>query len=164
VRDILAALLRQLLERHPHLLPLVEPMYTQHELEMTKPSQRELLHLLGHLSKQFKVSFFVLDGIDEAPPDSQFELLDAISSIQANFFMTSRPLGQLQQALQNATFFEVTAQDRDIALLVAYRIRHHRHLRSLLKPKEVTEFVTAMVQEKSQGMSVTDRVLESDFL
>ncbi|KAH6912646.1 hypothetical protein BKA70DRAFT_1183842 [Coprinopsis sp. MPI-PUGE-AT-0042] len=152
VRDILAALLRQLLERHPHLLPLVEPMYAQHELDMTKPSQSELLQLLSRLSRQFSISFFVLDGIDEAPPDSQFDLVEATPSIQGNFFMTSRPLGQLQYKLPNATFFEVTAQNRDIALLVAHQFRHLFHLQTLLEPKDVTEWFISILQEKSQGM------------
>lgn len=60
-------------------------MYAQQELDMTKPNQRDLLQLLSHLSKQFRVTFFVLDGVDEAPPDSQFDLVEAISSIQATF-------------------------------------------------------------------------------
>ncbi|KAH6890094.1 hypothetical protein BKA70DRAFT_1234896 [Coprinopsis sp. MPI-PUGE-AT-0042] len=63
VRDILAALVRQLLERNHSLLYLVEPLFERHSLERTQPTQHELLDVLANISDVVKTNFFVLDGV-----------------------------------------------------------------------------------------------------
>jgi ankyrin repeat domain-containing protein 50 len=154
VRDILAALVRQLLERYPHLLSVIEPMYKKHDLERTKPSQRDLIGLIRHICTLFRISFFSIDGLDEALYDEQFDLLETLTSIKANFIITSRPLVRLKDVLPNAEFFEVAAEDGDIELLVSQHIDRSPDLRQILKSEEGRKQVIKKICESSRGMYV----------
>ncbi|KAH6902485.1 hypothetical protein BKA70DRAFT_672903 [Coprinopsis sp. MPI-PUGE-AT-0042] len=64
VRDVLAALVRQILECHHGLLPLLQRPYTRHRFQQTRPTVDELIAVLSNLRGQFKVGFCILDGLD----------------------------------------------------------------------------------------------------
>ncbi|KAH6907735.1 hypothetical protein BKA70DRAFT_1150116 [Coprinopsis sp. MPI-PUGE-AT-0042] len=131
VRQILAALVRQLLERYPFLHPLIEPIYEHHRREMTKPSKAQLLELLSHISRVFEILFCALDGLDEAAPDIQFDLLESLSSVRAHFFITSRPLQPLHSVLPDAYFFTIAAHDEDIEHLIQDKLDRDPGFRTL---------------------------------
>ncbi|KAH6908111.1 hypothetical protein BKA70DRAFT_1280713 [Coprinopsis sp. MPI-PUGE-AT-0042] len=156
VRQILAALIRQLLERYPFLLPLVQPLYEQHQREKTKPSRNELLDLLRDISKVFDTFYCALDGLDEATEDDQFKLLDALSSVKANFFITSRPLESLRSLLPNARFFTVVAHDEDIQRLIDATIKQSPRLTAMLgaqaEGSSYRETIVAKITQKADGM------------
>ncbi|KAH6908110.1 ankyrin repeat-containing domain protein [Coprinopsis sp. MPI-PUGE-AT-0042] len=156
VRQILAALIRQLLERYPFLLPLVQPLYEEHRREKTKPSRNELLDLLRDISNVFDTFYCALDGLDEATEDDQFKLLDALSSIKANFFITSRPLESLSPLLPNARFFTVAARDEDIQRLIDYKIKQSPRLVAMLDTQgegsSHRETIVTKITQKAEGM------------
>ncbi|KAH6903065.1 ankyrin repeat-containing domain protein [Coprinopsis sp. MPI-PUGE-AT-0042] len=152
VRDILAALLRQLLERYPRLVSIAEPMYTKHHLQQTTPTQAELVDAIRCICAVFKKAYFSIDGLDEALDNEQFDLLDTLTSINANFIITSRPLALLKDTLPNAEFFDISAQEEDIELLVAQRIERSPGLRHILVTDEDKDRVIKKVCESSQGM------------
>jgi ankyrin repeat domain-containing protein 50 len=156
VKQILSALVRQLLERYPFLLPLVQPIYEAHKHEKTKPSKDELLELLRNIAKVFDILYCALDGLDEATEDDQFMLLDTLSSIKANFFITSRPLESLRSSLPNAKFFAIVAHDEDIRLLIDQRLKQNPRLATMLNtPNQgapYRETVVAKITEKADGM------------
>ncbi|KAH6902882.1 ankyrin repeat-containing domain protein [Coprinopsis sp. MPI-PUGE-AT-0042] len=152
VRDILAALVRQLLERFPHLLSAVEPLYAQHDLEGTKPTQSELIDVIRGVCGCFRMAYFFIDGLDEALYDEQFDLLDTLKSVPANFFITSRPLVRLKDVLPNAEFFDIAAQNEDIELLVSQHIDRNPDLRLVLAADEQRERVIKKICESSHGM------------
>ena len=152
VRDILLALVRQLLERYPYLLPIVEPMYQKHTLHNTKPDQSELVDAIRHICRQFRVALFSIVGLDEALYDEQFDLLETLSSVQANFIITSRPLVRLKDVLPNAQFFEIAAEEGDIELLVSQHIDRSPDLLQILNSEEERGQVIKKICESSQGM------------
>ncbi|KAH6908097.1 hypothetical protein BKA70DRAFT_1400703 [Coprinopsis sp. MPI-PUGE-AT-0042] len=153
VRDILAAVVRQLLERYPQLLPLVEPTCAKHQLQKTKPTQKELIGLIRDICAIFRVAYISIDGLDEALPDEQFDLLDTLTSIKANFIITSRPLHILKEVLPStAKFFDIIAREEDVELLVAQRIERSPELRRLLGDDEKRREVITKVCKASQGM------------
>ena len=158
VRDILAAVVRQILERSSHLqcfprlLSIVEPMYQQHKRERTKPTQSELLHAIRDICRCFSRSFFFIDGLDEAVYDEQFDLLDALKTIEANFFITSRPLIRLKDVLSDVEFFDIAAQNDDIELLVASQINRSPDLCAVLFNEELKNRVAKKICETSCGM------------
>ncbi|TFK19104.1 hypothetical protein FA15DRAFT_223380, partial [Coprinopsis marcescibilis] len=120
VIDILLAILRQLLERHPQVLPYVKPMYERHKREGTRPSEAEVVDLLRQIATSglFKKTFYILDGLDEAASDIQVDLLEILSSLPVHFFITSRPLDSLKDIVPDARFLTIIASDPDIALLI----------------------------------------------
>ncbi|TFK20824.1 ankyrin, partial [Coprinopsis marcescibilis] len=132
VIDILRAILRQLLERHPQVQPYLKPMYERHEREGTQPSEGEIVDLQIATSGLFKKTFYILDGLDEAASDIQVDLLRILSSLRVHFFITSRPLDSLKDILPDARFLTIIASDPDIALLIDQKVDRMLALRNLL--------------------------------
>lgn len=147
VQQILAALVRQLLERYPFIYPLVKPIYDEHRREMTKPSKAQLLQLLSEICQVFDILFCAIDGLDEAAPDIQFDLLKALSSVKANFFITSRPLEPLHSVLPEAQFFRVVARGEDIELLIRERLHGDPGFISLANTQEYSERQSQIVSK-----------------
>ncbi|KAH6908100.1 hypothetical protein BKA70DRAFT_1104101 [Coprinopsis sp. MPI-PUGE-AT-0042] len=166
VQQILAALIRQLLERYPFLYPLVQPIYEQHRREMTKPSKSQLLRLLSDISQVFETLFCALDGLDEAAPDIQFDLLKALSSVKAQFFITSRPLQPLHSVLPNARFFTIVAHDEDIELLIHDKLDQDPVFRTLSRASEYEKTRNQIVSEvkKAAGGMFLHATLQVEML
>ncbi|KAH6908062.1 hypothetical protein BKA70DRAFT_1103931, partial [Coprinopsis sp. MPI-PUGE-AT-0042] len=152
VRDILAALVRQLLERFPHLLSVVEDLHTQHSLERTTPTQAELIGAIRKIFSCFRIAYLFIDGLDEALYDEQFDLLDTLKTVHANFFITSRPLIRLKDVLLNVEFFTIAAQQEDIELLVFQHIERNPELRQVLAADEQRAMVITKICQASHGM------------
>ncbi|KAH6908137.1 ankyrin repeat-containing domain protein [Coprinopsis sp. MPI-PUGE-AT-0042] len=151
VTEILAALVRQLLEQCPPLLQFVEPLYQRYSLQETKLTQKELLGLLRQFSRVIRITFIV-DGLDEASYDTQFDLVEAIASLNARFLITSRPLDRLRSAIPDAVFFEVVAHAEDIGLLVAQRIQRDPRFAKFLEKHKLKNEVVTKVTQNSGGM------------
>ncbi|TFK19418.1 hypothetical protein FA15DRAFT_760033 [Coprinopsis marcescibilis] len=155
VIDILLAILRQLLERHPQVLPFVKPMYERHKRENTRPSEAEVVDLLRQIATSglFKKTFYILDGLDEAASDIQVDLLEILSSLPVHFFVTSRPLDSLKDIVPDARFLTIIASDLDIALLIDQKIHRMPALRRLLMNNATLKAeVVSMISSKSSGM------------
>ncbi|TFK21678.1 ankyrin [Coprinopsis marcescibilis] len=153
VRDILAGILRQMLERYPVVWQFVRAMYELHQREGTEPTQHELFEILKKISTSgvFKKCFYVLDGLDEASSETQFDILAAISQLPINFFITSRPLPLLKDVVFNARFFDIVAHNSDIALLIEEKLRRSPSLLRLVDGSQKTVIVETILQ-KSLGM------------
>ena len=122
IRDILASLARQILEDHDHLAPLLEPLYERCTLRDMSPTQPELLALLSAFSNSFPSAHYILDGLDEAPTDIQFQLVEVLASLGGNLLVTSRPLPFLMDVVPGAAFFDIVADDVDIKHLVSQKV------------------------------------------
>ncbi|TFK27701.1 ankyrin [Coprinopsis marcescibilis] len=155
ITTILAALLRQILERYPSVLPFVQALYERHNLEQTQPDQGDLITVLLEIATSglFSSSFFVLDGLDEASVDVQFDLIETLESLPIRFLLTSRPLDLLKDQVPGAVFFNIAASDADIAVLVEEKIDRIPTLRRLLRQNgNLKGEVVAKIMEKSSGM------------
>ncbi|TFK28267.1 hypothetical protein FA15DRAFT_559893, partial [Coprinopsis marcescibilis] len=157
VKDILAALVRQLLEDHPAVYELVKVMYDHHNRRSTHPSKAELLNILQQTSRIFTRRFYTLDALDEMPNDVQVEILQALASLNANLFFASRPLTLPQVIGHRAAAVEISAQEEDIKILIERAIDQSSDFRHLLRhPSNQTgnweEKVALAVREKSGGI------------
>ncbi|KAH6896226.1 hypothetical protein BKA70DRAFT_1570115 [Coprinopsis sp. MPI-PUGE-AT-0042] len=157
VCDILAAFVRQALERAEHVLPVIEDlylrMYGQHRLEGTRPSQEDLVELLLEISKHFKLAFYILEGLDEAEDEVKHHLLRILSSMNMHLLITSRPLPSLEAAFPSVDRFEVTANGDDIDFLAARMIEQNPVFRALLeRERTLKEEMISSVKQKANGM------------
>ncbi|TFK24848.1 ankyrin [Coprinopsis marcescibilis] len=154
VKDVLAALVRQNLEDHPAVYEFVKPLYDHHLRKGTHPSQEELFNLLKQIARSniFTMSFCVLDGLDEAPSDTQTDILSSLSSLGINFFITSRPLAALNHIVPEASFINITVKNADIALMLADRVNRSPAFKGLLNRDDWHSKVLTKVLEKSSGM------------
>ncbi|TFK17207.1 hypothetical protein FA15DRAFT_628956 [Coprinopsis marcescibilis] len=152
--EVLAGLLRQVVQDHPCTLPFVKPMYEYHLLHGTRPSQAEVYGALRAIfdSDLFDEKFCALDGLDEALLDTQVDVLDALSELPENFLVMSRPLPLLKERVPEATFIDIIVHDADIEQLIEEKLRRLKTLRILLEKDGWKEKVLKAVLEKSSGM------------
>lgn len=156
-KEVVAAVIRQMVEDHVHLLTFLEPLYTRHSLYRTFPTHEELLALLKTLSGYFKRNLRFIDGIDEAHINHRSEILSTLATIDGNLMVTSRPLSLLGEVLKGpqVTFLDINAHVEDIERMTAKDIDHNSSLRRLLIHHKLKEKVVSTICAKSHGMRVT---------
>lgn len=154
VADILVSFVKQLTERHPSILPSIEPMYTHHRKEATRPGQQELLELLHKLFGLFKKAFIVIDALDEVSDDTRGDLLKRLLSLQASLLLTSRPLDSFKYLLPDAVYIHVESQNhKDIELYIDRKIMETDRLTTLLRGNEALgKQIRTKLKENSKGM------------
>ncbi|TFK19222.1 ankyrin [Coprinopsis marcescibilis] len=154
VEEILAGLLRQILEDHPQTIAYIQPLHDYHSLRKTRPSKQDLIGVLQAVftSNLFDEKFCSLDGLDEAKSITQFELLDTLSQLPVNLLVTSRPLHLLEGKFLMADRFNILVQDSDIEHLIEEKVRQMPSLEGLLAQDEFKKWVVKTIIEKSSGM------------
>ncbi|KAH6884775.1 hypothetical protein BKA70DRAFT_1574805 [Coprinopsis sp. MPI-PUGE-AT-0042] len=154
VKDFLAVLVKQTIERHPRYLPFLRALYDRHIREGTQPSESELLHLLRLFTALIEATFYFLDALDEAPPGVQLDLLEKLSSLNVKLFITSRPLPILEARFPGAHRFPILAQDRDLDLHIKREISRSPMLQTILNEEDPSfrEKITTTIKKKCGGM------------
>ncbi|KAH6894868.1 ankyrin repeat-containing domain protein [Coprinopsis sp. MPI-PUGE-AT-0042] len=152
IRDILESMVKQIIERHDDLIPTIEALYARHEKEKTKPSQQELREVLQGFVQCGKTLFFVLDAFDEMRADDRPVLLNLLASLDAQLFITSRPLQALQRQFASARIFKIAASPSDLDLHIKHFLRHTPELMALLEGTDLEEHIAETIHQKSGGM------------
>jgi hypothetical protein len=143
-------------ENHPHVFPHVEFVYTEHRKKATRPHEQELLDLFQKLLSLFKQAYIVIDAVDEASDDTRDRLLTALSPLQANFLLTSRPSNLSKHLPQDALFIYIeTLNLQDIERFVDKKFQESTRLSDVLRGKDqLGKEIRAKVTERSNGMYV----------
>ncbi|EAU83788.1 hypothetical protein CC1G_07523 [Coprinopsis cinerea okayama7 len=152
VKEILEALVKQFLEYDPSLASIVEPVFSHHKFRETRPTQAELLDLLQQLERHFEIVFYVIDGLDEAVVETQFDLIKAINRLQGRFALTSRPIRRLELGLPTTKFYRVVPDSSDIVRLVNQKIDKVPGFGELLDKCGQRQGLIQRIQNKSSGM------------
>ncbi|KAG2011164.1 ankyrin repeat domain-containing protein 50, variant 2 [Coprinopsis cinerea AmutBmut pab1-1] len=152
VKDILEALIKQFIAADPSLTTLAESLYEKHRKQKTRPTQRELLDLVRQMESRFDIVFYVIDGLDEARVETQFDLILAINALRGQFALTSRPLQTLQSGLPTTKFYSVKAHKSDIVRLVVQKIKRNPGFYSLLQRHSYLDELVQSIADKSNGM------------
>ncbi|EAU90097.2 hypothetical protein CC1G_08370 [Coprinopsis cinerea okayama7 len=145
-------LVKQFLETDPSLVDLIEPLYSLQKERKTRPTQEELVDLLRQFESRFDAVFSVIDGLDEALVDTQFDLIKAIGTLRGRFALTSRPLKRLESGLPTTRFYSVTANNSDIILLILQKVERNPGFRSLLEQHSYLGELVRRISDKSKGM------------
>ncbi|KAH6904014.1 hypothetical protein BKA70DRAFT_1566330 [Coprinopsis sp. MPI-PUGE-AT-0042] len=152
IRDILESLVKQIVERHTDLVPLIEALYARHKQERTKPSQQDLMEVLGGFVRYGKTLFFILDAFDEMRAEDRAILLRLLVSLDAKLFITSRPLAALQRQFADAQVFNIAADPSDLDLHIKHFLRHSPEVIALLEGTDLEEQIAEAIHQKSGGM------------
>ncbi|KAH6879711.1 ankyrin repeat domain-containing protein 28 [Coprinopsis sp. MPI-PUGE-AT-0042] len=152
IRDILESLVKQIVERHDDLVPLIEAIYARHKKERTKPSQQDLMEVLEGVIRCGKTLFFVLDAFDEMRAEDRPILLRLLASLDVKLFITSRPLEALQRQFPYAQVFNIAASPSDIDLHIKHFLRHSPEVMALLEDTDLEEQIVETIHRKSGGM------------
>ncbi|KAH6906618.1 hypothetical protein BKA70DRAFT_1189984 [Coprinopsis sp. MPI-PUGE-AT-0042] len=152
IRDILESLVKQIVERHIDLIPIIEGLYVKHSQERTRPAQHDLVGMLAEFVKHGKSLFFVLDALDEMWAVDRPVLLRLLSSLDVKLFITSRPLETLQQQFPLAQVFNIAASTSDLDLHIKDFLRNSPDVMALLGGTEFEERIVETIHRKSGGM------------
>ncbi|KAH6902527.1 hypothetical protein BKA70DRAFT_1112935 [Coprinopsis sp. MPI-PUGE-AT-0042] len=152
IRDILESLVKQIVERHIDLIPIIQGLYVKHEQERTKPAQNDLMGVLAEFVKLGKTLFFVFDALDELRVEDRPILLRLLTSLDAKLFITSRPLELLQQQHPQAQVFNIAASPSDLNLHIKDFLRNSPEVMALLEGTNFEERIVETIHRKSSGM------------
>ncbi|OBT51264.1 hypothetical protein VE04_08627 [Pseudogymnoascus sp. 24MN13] len=118
--DLLASLLKRLLEGRPNLPISMKDLYGQHKSKQTRPSFVEISTELRSIIASFPTTFIVIDALDECQVSdgglTKFlsEILRLQTNTGANLLVTSRFIPHIVEEFQGAPSLEIRASDGDV--------------------------------------------------
>lgn len=153
VRDILASLVKQLVQGYTSTFDIVKALFTRHTANKTRPSEPELLVTLRRCAALFSKFYVVLDALDEFSDEHRYPLFNSLLSLECCLFLTSRPLDRSDDLVADSVVVEIIATNEDIERFINEKFEKVGRLKSLVRGKaSVKSEILSKVQEKSRGM------------
>jgi len=118
--DLLASLLKQLIQRRPSVPENVTSLYKHHYNERTRPSFNEISKVLHSIVTNYYRAFIIIDALDECHISNRGRriLLSDVFNLQVesgiNIFVTSRFIPEIMKEFEQSTSLEIRASDKDV--------------------------------------------------
>jgi len=118
--DLLASLLKQLVQEQSSVPESVKSLYQRHESKRTRPSFGEISKVLHSVVAEYSRMFIIIDALDECQVlnGGRRQFLSEIFSLQtktrANLFTTSRFIPEITNDFQGSISLEIRASDQDM--------------------------------------------------
>ncbi|KFX98618.1 hypothetical protein O988_04271, partial [Pseudogymnoascus sp. VKM F-3808] len=118
--DLLASLLKRLVQGRPALLGSIKVLYEHHRFIQTRPSFNEISKELQSIIASYSTTFIVIDALDECQVSdggqTRFlsELLRLQTLTKANLFVTSRFIPHIVEEFQDTANLEIRASEEDV--------------------------------------------------
>ena len=132
-RDLLASLLKQLINRRPSVPRYIRSLYEYHKEEQTRPLLNEISEALHAIVSEYSRAFIIIDALDECPVSdgSRKTLLSEIFNLQvktgASIFATSRFIPEIMRDFEGSTTsIEIRASDDDVRKYLDGKMSHLR--------------------------------------
>jgi hypothetical protein len=156
--DLIASLLKQLLQKLSSVPDSVKIIYNQHKDKQTRPSVDEILKTLESVIATYSRVCIMVDALDECQLSSgcRPKFLSSVLGLQArtgaSLFITSRPIPDIEKEFKSCLSLEILASDEDIR---RYLNGHMSQLPMFIlsKPKLQEEIKTEIVKAV-EGMYV----------
>ena len=162
--DLLANLLRQLVQGRPSLPEDVKSLYNKHKDKHTRLSFDESLKALHSVTAMYSRAFIVVDALDEcqALDTCRSRFLSEIFNLQAksrvNIFATSRFLPEITERFEGSMSLEIRASEHDVR---RYVDGHMSRLPSFVGRRlDLQEEIKAEIVKAVDGMYVSGQLLE----
>lgn len=120
VDDLLASILRQLVQSQPSQPSAANDLYDKHKTKQTRPSLEEISATLQSVAAKYSRIFIIVDALDEcrAVDGCWQRFLGEIFSLQtktkANLLMTSRYSPEITEMFQQSMIIKISASDEDV--------------------------------------------------
>jgi hypothetical protein len=157
--DLIASLLKQLLQKLSSVPDSVKTVYNQHKDKHTRPSVDEILKALESVIATFSRVYIAVDALDECQLSGgcRPKFLSSILGLQARtgakLFITSRPLPDIRKEFKNCLSLEILASDEDIR---RYLTGHMLQLPNFIFSKpQLQEEIKTEIAKAAQGMYVS---------
>ncbi|KAM5344968.1 hypothetical protein ACJ41O_010830 [Fusarium nematophilum] len=155
-RELLASLLKQLVQSLPTLPESVKSLYDKHKAKRLQPLLEEISSTLQSTVTLYSRVFLLIDGLDEcrASDGSRARFLEEVFELQAksaiNIFATSRFIPNITELFEDSISLEIRATDEDVRRYV------HDHMFQLpgfiRRSPELQEEVTSGIVRSVGGM------------
>lgn len=157
IDDLLASLLKGVLQGQTNLRQDVELLYQRHKSKGSRPSTTELSDTIKAVTRDSSRIFLVVDALDECTgAGTRARLLKEIAFLQdqmkVNFFATSRFLPDVLEEFKGQLTLEIRATDEDVRTYITDRMTElpaFVRRNNILQEKIVSETTAAV-----DGMSV----------
>ena len=149
--DLIASLLKQLLQELSSVPDSVKIIYSQHKDKQTRPSLDEILKTLESVIATYSRVYIVVDALDECQLSGGYrpKFLSSILNLQARtgakLFVTSRPIPDIEKEFKSCPQLEIIASDKDVMRYLNGHISQ-LPLFVLSKPKLQEEIMTEIVK------------------
>ena len=155
--DLLASLLKQLIQKQLSLPDRVKALYNQHKNERTRLSLHEILELLHFVASLYSRLFIIIDALDECQAyGCRTELLQEIFRIQAkygaNLFATSRAIPEIQNEFEKSVTLEIRASRNDVQRYIDGNISRFRPF--VARNPALQDEIKTVIVEAVDGMYV----------
>jgi hypothetical protein len=118
--DLLASLLKQLLQEQLSVPEIVQSLYGSHEKKGTRPSFKQISDVLHSVVASYSRAFIIIDALDECQvsDESRKILLSEMFKLQAktgaNLFATSRFIPDIITEFKGSVSLEIRASNEDV--------------------------------------------------
>jgi hypothetical protein len=119
--DLLASLLKQLVQRLPYTPKSAKSLYERHKNKRTRPSFNEISHALHSIVINYSKTFIIIDTLDEYQISEKdrtrflAELFDLQTKIGINLLAISRFIPEIvKQFEERSTQLEIRATNNDL--------------------------------------------------
>lgn len=152
IDDLLASLLKQLIQELSSVPDSVKTLYDQHTNNRTRPSLDEIFKTLNSVITYYSRVYIVVDALDECQCRSTF--LPNIFSLQAKtgakLFTTSRPIPDIKEFFKGCLSLEILASDEDVGKYLNGRMSQLPTF--VLRKPELQEEITTQIIQAVEGM------------
>ncbi|PPQ84972.1 hypothetical protein CVT26_008089 [Gymnopilus dilepis] len=152
--DILAAMIKQLIEGHHIAYAYLEGIYDDYKKKAVRPPVDDLARILRGLIERLGKVYIVVDALDEASEDCRSEFLRVLSNLSISLLTTSRPL-DLSRLLPELTVeVRISGQTSyDIESFAARCLKQSHRIQAITKGDQVLQAeILGKLKSKSQGM------------
>jgi hypothetical protein len=161
--DLLASLLKQLVQGQITLPEDVKGLYECHKRKRTRPSLDEIVKVLHSVAGNYSKPFILIDALDECQisDGGPRKLLSEIFNLQAktgaNLFATSRFVPEIMEMFKGGMSLEIRASDEDVR---SYIDGHMSLLPSVvLRSLDLQEEIKAAIINAVDGMYVLSHTI-----
>lgn len=161
--NLLANILRQIVQRQPTLPHRIRELYGTHLVKGTQLSLDEILTEMQALSQRFTNLYLVVDALDECYMDggTRVTFLEAVQKITNNvhLLVTSRTTVNVHACLPTAASIRVDAKDHDIRKYLQDRMGHESRLRRVIADdRDLEDTIVSTILENAKGMFLLARL------
>ena len=151
VSNLVASLLKQIVQDLRACVDSVKPLYTRHENQDTRPTLDEFTQAFEAAIGAYSKVFIVVDALDECREDdaTRAKFLRVLRSLpeNVNLMVTSRNLPSIARDFDGIERLNIRAHDEDIRMYIEGRIAlAPRHLKAL------QETIANKIVENAKGM------------
>ena len=163
--DLLSSLLKQLMWGQASMPESMMTLYERHSRKQTQPSLSEVAAVLHSVVANYPRSFIVIDALDECQisDGSRKKFLTEISRLQrqtqANLFVTSRYIPEIENEFEGSVSVEIRASVNDVQ---GYLEGHITQLPSFVSRNiNLQEEIVTGIAQVVDGMCVPPRAFRT---